>query len=269
MRTRLTLEWALTEFFRSYIPPLTRQDQFNARLLPAPRNPNSRFVERISKKRSPLSQVALFSWGTLSGDSHRPDRFGYLILKNPPKKAPALVVKKKGVTILPSAEGEGVVRFDLSAVPKNAKVYRADLGISRVTRIDGRNDEVLINIEVYPLFAAFKANDEAKPAGKPLAIRGPWFDCLDATGAVQRWVKGETNGGFYVKACPFVNTKATRLEIAYEGKPGKVPQPVTNVRALHRSGQTFITWKEISDPVGKDTVKWGALKMILEGLDRK
>ncbi|HET6427404.1 MAG TPA: hypothetical protein VFJ30_03265, partial [Phycisphaerae bacterium] len=52
-------------------------------------------------------------------------------------------------------------------------------------------------------------------------------------------------------------------------QPADVPPQVTAVKAVHRAGQTFVTWKEISDPVAAETVAWGRLKPILDGLDRQ
>ena len=49
------------------------------------------------------------------------------------------------------------------------------------------------------------------------------------------------------------------------------PRPaekVAELKAFFREGQTFITWKEISDPVGTDRATWGQLKAVLDGLDR-
>ena len=214
------------------------------------------------------------SWSpTYSGDSHVPSRFGKMLFKPPPKPQPRKepekpVVRGKALAILPAANGAGVVRFDLSALPKGAKIYRADLLIFRTVRVDGRMDEAMEPVEVYPLFSTFTAGAAARPAGKPLPVRGPWHDRLDATDAVAKWVSGKTNGGFFVKNCPFWRAGSTCLDVAYEGKPAKLPRQVTEVKAIHRAGQTFITWKEIADPVRRDEMKWGALKVILEGLDR-
>ena len=206
---------------------------------------------------------------TFSGNSHLPERFGRLLFRDPPKETPGKPVKKGAVQVLPAAEGEGVIRFDLSALPRNARIYRADLRITRTAAVNGQHDEALVNIEVHPLFVPFASGGKAAAAGKPLAIRGPWFDCLDATDAVRQWASGKPNGGFFVKACPFLDAPATCLDIAYEGEPEKVPPPVTDVKAFHRAGQTFLTWKEIRDPVGRDEINWGALKRILGDLDLK
>ena len=186
-------------------------------------------------------------------------------LKLAPKAAAQEVAARTG-TVLSCQNGEGVVRFDLSCVPQNAKVYRADLHLSRSADLSGKDDNALIDTEVFPLLQEFKEGDAPKPEGKPLAIRGPWCDRLDVTEAVTAWAAGKPNGGFFVKALPLWNPEATFLEVLYEGTPQKVPPAATGLRALHRAGQTFITWKEIKDVVGEDNVKWGALRRVRDDM---
>ncbi|MGB2824732.1 MAG: sugar-binding protein, partial [Phycisphaerae bacterium] len=210
---------------------------------------------------------------TYSGDSHVPGRFGRMLLRAPPapsgEERPAPAVRKESVEVLPAAEGPGVVRFDLSDLPKGAKVHRADLLVFRTIQVDGRMEESRIDIDVRPLFSKFASGGRPQGAGDPLELRPPWYDRLDATEAVRRWVSGRPNGGFFVKACPFWNAEATCLDVAYEGKANGAPPQVTGVAAFCRSGQTFITWKEIDDPVGRDEIAWGELKGIIDELDAK
>ena len=200
-----------------------------------------------------------------TGQNHfnMPERFGFLKFGTPPK--PKVLVGRKPAKVLPVGDGEALVQFDLSAIPKGARVFRADLLLSRVSIIDGRMNEAMESVVVHPLFA-----EHGKPAAaaRPLAIRGPWHDRIDATDAVQQWVKGKTNGGFLIKTCPLLNAGATALDVYYEGRPATVPQQVTEVKAFHRSGQTFITWKELTEPVGKDNVSWDHLRAALGRLDQ-
>ncbi|KPK84762.1 MAG: hypothetical protein AMJ81_04825 [Phycisphaerae bacterium SM23_33] len=194
-----------------------------------------------------------------------------LLFSDPPaepdREKPAA---KEAVTILPVAEGagEGVVRFDLSSLPKGTQVYRADLLVFRTRPITGGDDEATIDIEIYPLFSDFQAGGKPAAADKPLQLRSPWFDRFDATEAVRQWAAGKPNGGFFIKACPLIELPATCLDVAYQGEPKAVPQQVTGARAFHRAGQTFITWKEIENPVGTDEVRWGRLREILGSLDK-
>ena len=236
-----------------------------------------RWVANFNRNRYVTGSLRESAWSaTLSGDSHVPARFGKLMFSDPPARKPKPVVKKESVTILPAAGGEAVVRFDLSALPKDAEIYRADLLVFRKQVVTGRDEEALVNIEIYPLFspfkalfAPFKAGDKPKVSGKPLRLRAPWFGRFDATDSVRQWVRGKPNGGFFIKVCPFLNAAATCLDVAYRGKAGDLPPQATGAGAFHRAGQTFITWKEIDDPVGTDTIRWAQLRGILAGLDRK
>ena len=246
-----------------------------AKISPPGKSPTA-WIANFNRNRRATGSWRELSWSpTYSGDSHVPGRFGKLLFADPPKetatpvKPPREAVKTTQVEILPASNGEGVVRFDLSAIPKGATIHRADLLIFRTVKVDGRMDEAMTDVQVFPQYATFVAGRAGKAAGNPLAIRGPWFDRVDATEAVRQWAAGKTNGGFFVKSCPFWNAAATCLDVAYEGAPAKVPTQVGGLRAFHRAGQTFITWREISDPVAAPTVKWGRLKAIRDGLDRQ
>ena len=180
--------------------------------------------------------------------------------------------KHNAVQVLPCDGGEGIVRFDLSALPQGARVRRADLRIFQTSRITGKDEDGLVNIEIYPLLSPFRAGGKPKVAGRPLELRAPWYDRIDATEAVRKWVAGRTGpprAEFFVKACPRWDAEATCLDVCYEGRAAAVPPQVKDLKVFHRSGQTFITWREIDDPLGKDRIKWGELKSILAGLDRK
>ncbi len=233
------------------------------------------WIANFNRNRYVTGSLQEATWSpTYSGDSHVPERFGRLLFKAPPPpERPAKplqpVIKKKFLQVLPCEGGEGVAVFDLSGLPKGTKVHRADLLIFRTSRITGRDEDALIDIEVYPLFSKFAGAGQPKVRGEPLKLRGPWYDRLDATEAVRQWAGGADNGGFFVKSCRRWNAEATCLDIAYEGQPEKVPPQASGLKAFHRSGQTFLTWKEIEDPVGSDQVKWGQLKLILGDLDRE
>lgn len=231
------------------------------------------WIANVNRARYAGGQTEESAWSpTFSGDSHVPERFGRLLFAELPaeeKPADKPVVRTEAMEILPCQGGEAVVRFDLSSLPKGAKVYRADLWIFCKVQVDGQLDEALADIEIYPQFASFAAGGTPKVPGKRVELRAPWYDRFDVTEAVQQWAAGRDNGGFFVKACPFWNPKATCLDVAYEGRSENPPPQATEVKAFHRNGQTFITWKEIADPVGRDEITWGALKLILEDLDRK
>lgn len=111
----------------------------------------------------------------------------------------------KGVQVISCKGGQCVLRFDLSDLPKGAKIVRADLVIGRTAEPEGDKDEAMVDTEIYPQFSEFKDGDEGKTSRSPLAIRGPWFDTVDATEAVSKWADGKANGGFFVKSCAFLN----------------------------------------------------------------
>ncbi len=213
---------------------------------------------------------------TFSGDSHVTERFGKMLFTPPPVGGASLpreeAPKSPGgrVQIGPAEGAEGLVTFDLSDLPRDAKVYWADLLIFRTAPVDGRMDEAMIDIEIRPA---------GRGAETPrLQLRAPWYDRFDATEGVRARA-----ASFLVKACPVWNAEATCLDVAYEGKPENPPQQVTAVEAFHRAGQTFITWKEIEDalgggtgvppvPHGQDvraTVPWGEMKRTVDTLDSR
>ena len=170
-----------------------------------------------------------------------------------------------GVAVRKSAGAKGVVRFDLRGLPKGARIYRADLLISRTADVTGRDDEAWVDVEIRPLFGPHAAG--AKDQAAPLAIRPPWYDRLDATEAVRAWAGGKANGGFLVKSCPKWNPAATCLDVTYEGKGESVPPQVRLLRAFHRAGQTFVTFREIDDRSADASPTWADLKAKIEKMD--
>ena len=130
--------------------------------------------------------------------------------------------------------------FDLTAVPKGARVRHASLQLS-----GGQPREP---VRIF-LTDRIGADGEAVTAGKPLKLGGPRLRSFDATEAVRRWVKSpKTNHGFAVVSFGGA-LSGSRLEIRYETpggkKAGDVPPQVEGLRAVHRDGQTFLVWKEL------------------------
>jgi len=235
-----------------------------------------RWIANFNRNRHAGGSWQEFAWSpTLSGDSHVPAQFGTLVFGSAPPKKPGAGDDAK-VRFLPVAETEGLVQFDLSDLPAGTKVYRADLLVFRKQPLTGFDDEAMTDIAIYPIFRPLAAGEKIAPKGKPLALRGPWYDRFDATDAVRKHLADPGAGAgaparnlaFLIKTCPFINLEATCLDVAYEGRPGRVPAQVTGVKALHRAGQTFITWREIDDPVGSDEITWGRLRDILANIDR-
>ena len=49
-----------------------------------------------------------------------------------------------------------------------------------------------------------------------------------------------------------MDARGALLEVSTVGKVSRPIPPVTGLGVLHQSGQTFVTWKEIEVPVGRD-----------------
>lgn len=235
-----------------------------------------RWLANFNRNRHAAGSWEESAWSpTLSGDSHVPARFGWLVFGPAPARQ-AAAGDGAAVRFFPAEGAEGIVQFDLSALPAKAEIRRADLLVFRKRALTGFDDEALTDVAVHPMPGSFRAGGKVAGEGKPLALRGPWFDRLDATDAVGAHLAGAGRPGaertkhlaFAIRTCPFINLEATCLDVAYEGRAGKVPPQVTGVRVRHRAGQTFITWREIDEPVGGDEVTWGRLRGVLAGLDR-
>ncbi|HUT35787.1 MAG TPA: sugar-binding protein [Planctomycetota bacterium] len=206
---------------------------------------------------------------TFSGDSHVPARFGQLLFRDPPgggtspsREEPAQ--PSAGIEILSTPAGEGVVRFDLSELPKSARVYRADLLLYRTAVVSGASAEALVDIGVYALSDEVAAGETPRVSGKPLTLREPLLDRLDATDAVRAACRVPgAQAAFFVRSCPLWQAEATCLEVAYEGEAKEVPPPATQVKALHHAGQTFLTWNEVEPLIAADKTTWGEIKAKL------
>ena len=129
--------------------------------------------------------------------------------------------------------------FDLSDIPRGAKVHHASLYCFTRGGAQPR-DPALIHLTE-------KLDAEGNPvlAAKPLKIEPPWYRSFDAAEAVGRWVKDpDTNLGLTVKRFEGFDAGKTYLEVRYDGKAQDVPEQVAGVRAVHHHGQTFIAWTE-------------------------
>src|SRR5262249_26288606 len=102
---------------------------------------------------------------------------------------------------------------------------------------------------------------DATDAARPLPTQPPLHRWFDATEVVRAWAKSmPKDPALLVRQARPWKKDATFLEITYDGKLAEPPQPVRQVRAFCRSGQVFLTWKEIedlSDGAGRCT--WGQL----------
>ena len=156
------------------------------------------------------------------------------------------------------ADGGGVVAvFDLSALPRNAKIYRARL-LAHVP-IDGfpRDEPILVQALTAP-------HEPGKPPAveaKAMELVPPRFVTFDAGDVVRRWVsKKLANHGLLIRGGR-VDPGRTFLEITYEGRLSDPPPAVTGLKAFWRAGQVFLTWQEVNSKfAGRDEVTWGEYK---------
>ena len=163
---------------------------------------------------------------------------------------------RHGGTVTYSAPpaGGAVARFDLSALPKNARILRARF-------------VPYINLGGVPLAEPLVVRALSEPAavGQPLELVGPRFVSFDATEIVRQWASGKlANQGLWVRG-PAFDRQRSYLEITYQGQLHDPPPPVTGLMAFYRAGQVFLTWKEVNSPFeGKEQVAWNDLKAELD-----
>jgi hypothetical protein len=207
---------------------------------------------------------------TFRGDYDVPARFGHLLFTPtcPWADVEQLIGDQQGITIRQLDDGSSVLFFGLSTIPAGVRVHRARLRCDREP-LNGLDDHVLKAIEILPL--AKPLNDGSPPvtSGEPLTLVDPWYDAFDLTELVQRWVNGRGTAGVWGRSFPGWRKDRTFLDVMFDGQPERFPPAASDVKALHRAGQTFITWREISDPVGRDDVTWGEVKSILSDIERQ
>ncbi len=159
--------------------------------------------------------------------------------------------------------GAGTVRlvFDLSAIPKAAKVHRA-----RLYCFTQGETQPTDSPEIF-LTERLEADGKPVVAGKPLALEGPWYRSFDATQAVAGWVaKPAGNLGLAVARFERLIARSSYLEVCYEGGTEKAPKQVDGLSAVHHDGQTFVVWNELAEfrPTPEEVI-W--VKKFAEGGD--
>jgi len=157
--------------------------------------------------------------------------------------------------------GPWTITVDLKDLPAAATVRRASLLAEREP-VDGREDSALIDVRIT-------AGDEAQP----LKLIPPWFAGFDATRAVRGAARARpAELKLSVKAFPGWRPEATRLEIVYDAgaarADGDRPR-VADVKALHRAGQTFITFKETDDLLKGAEPTWGKVRAAMAAMGRE
>jgi hypothetical protein len=199
---------------------------------------------------------------TLRGDYDVPERFGHLLFTAEPPwgKQPQAVAAGNEITVEDLGDGKAVLKFDLSAVPKGAKVYRASLLCQR-RPLSPSDPQALADIEVYPLAALYQEGTAPKTDAKPLVLLAPEYRSFDVLDLVRAWAEGRRpNHGLYVKTFPGWMKDKTYLDLAFEGKAEDLPPQPTGLKTSHRAGQTFITWREAEPLIKSEQATWGEIR---------
>ena len=151
----------------------------------------------------------------------------------------------------------GVLRFDLSALPAAVRVQRGTLMVP-ITRVHGE-------------CRATRLLPAGAEDARPLATRRPEHRSFDVTAVVAGWVaKPETNKGLRVLEAGSVSLDRAVLEVSYAAPVAKPGPMVADLKAEHKSGQTFLTWREPEDVVGDDAPTWEKFeKAVLDARARR
>jgi hypothetical protein len=142
-----------------------------------------------------------------------------------------------GGTVPRAIGGVDTIRVDLSTLPAGTTVYRA---ILRPGRIDGE---------------AFTHRDRAvrvtlEGQDQPLRLAPPRFTSFDVTEEVRAALAaGKRDVAFRFEAFPGYQAAENRLDVTCSVRAKREIPRVTELLAIHRAGQTILTWRE---PILKD-----------------
>ena len=169
------------------------------------------------------------------------------------------------LTIATDKQGS-TVSVDLSAIPKGAKVYHASLVARRRQKgLEDRQDGWLLPVLAYALPGGKLPED-----AQPLKLEAPWYRSFDVTEAVRGAVAGGAGAAkFLVRQFYQWQPESTELRVTWEGTAADVPGQVSGVRAFHRNGTTFVTWREAERLVGKEEITVGELAALRKDLAEK
>jgi len=131
-----------------------------------------------------------------------------------------------------------LMHFDLSSLPKGAKIHRAILRFPFRSDWGGHSAVKLLPVGV---------------SEQCLLTHPPSHRSINATVAVRAWAADtEANRGLKIIHADRAKLQEAVLEVSYLG-PIAQPLPVVKqLKAEHNDGQTFLTWREPHDVVGKD-----------------
>jgi hypothetical protein len=149
-----------------------------------------------------------------------------------------------------------VLSVDLSPLASSSAVHRAVLYTHSTlwTNWDGaaprgRDVAARTGVSVHKKTGSGASDYESTP----LDLEPPYYRSFDITDVVKGWLSNSSsNHGIYFRVFSHLDAPKTYLEIMYEGSATSPPTQVTGIHAFHRAGQTFITWNELQDWVGKD-----------------
>lgn len=177
------------------------------------------------------------------------------------------------------------IRFDLSALADTTHVYHASLRMHSKLQPVRSDKRAYMNIgqgvfyhDPLQLFAEFRPDrpivirrvatlredGSVEVGGEPLPLEPPQYKTFDVTEAVRQWVADpSSNLGL------LVDTRGWRwwqeqtvLEIRYAGTPENLLSQAGDIQAMHRDGQTFLTWKEAEEIIEKQTLPWPEFETI-------
>ena len=128
--------------------------------------------------------------------------------------------------------GEETIKIDLSTIPPNTAIHRA---VFRPGRIEG---EAFTHRDVAPRITV-------EGREQPLALMAPRFTSFDLTEDVRRLLAiGRQSIAITVDVFPGYQPPFNRLDVTCAAKPRREIPAVTALAAIHREGQTLLTWKE-------------------------
>ena len=211
---------------------------------------------------------------TFTNSSHMPARFGHLTFGDASVAKPTVSPGRIGAGIRLKRTPDGtVLEFDLSSVPRGAKIHRASLRAetvqptlstdSRAYMVPGYYDPLRVQARRSPQSPVIIEVHGARPQAGPLKLEGPRYLSFDVTAAVRRWLaSGKAAGSLIVKRFEGWAPDSTVLEVAWEGQVADPPPQVRDVRVVHRKGQTFITFREIDELIADEDVRWKGFERI-------
>ena len=161
--------------------------------------------------------------------------------------APAVGAEHFLTMPLPAHVQGAVVRFDFSALPPAARIVRG------ILRVPTRGHRTGVAVRLVPV---------GLPDARPLAPRPPDYTSFDATA----WAADPRAGqGLRIAESAGLDFRKATLEASILGTAKAPIPPVTELKAIQQSGQTFVTWREIEDVVGDDAPTFDAFdKAVLE-----